>query len=211
MALLSLGPKSGMITQSDIDVMFDIERRVGMCKNIGLYGGASLTAAYGRFYRKPPWSVWRTLGYSTLASMVGLGASSMIAVRVLFKGINRLENKDRFNAAIRAMKEDRFQNPKGGTGTQPEEGTRWANIRAARGTAKHSTWDAIRERSMKSNMPPPNSTSPGASKTNAPSLPSSMNRDSNTEVSEREKFDALLDAERNFGQDQDAWKESRWP
>ena len=123
-----------MITQNDIDVMSDIERRVNLWKvryyghatqktllssldclqNIGLYGGAGVTAAYGRFYRKPPWSVWRTFGYSTLASMVGLGASSIISIRVLFRGLDRLENKDRFNAALRAMKEDRNQNSKTG-------------------------------------------------------------------------------------------------
>lgn len=243
-----------MITQNDIDVMSDIERRVNLYKNIGLYGGAGVTAAYGRFYRKPPWPVWRTFGYSTLASMVGLGASSIISIRVLFRGLNRLENKDRFNAAVRAMKEDRNQNsktgpyrpyqhqpaenddatvddssgaswagasdapvqapePKGSTSALPEEGSRWADIRTARGTAKQSTWDAIRERNMKANLPSPNGSTSGATSPGGPRL---SHTDSNTtgpngKTSEQEKFDVLLGAERNFGKEEDStWKESRW-
>ncbi len=78
--------------------------------------------------------------------MVGLGVSSIISVRVLFRGLNRLENKDRFNAAVRSMKEDRVQNSKAGPyrsyQQQPAAGNDDATVEDSIGTSWAGAPDA---------------------------------------------------------------------
>ncbi len=62
---------------------------------------------------------------------------------------------------------------------------------------------------MKANLPSPSSASPGDPRLDHTD---SKTGDSTGKMSEKEKFDALLDAERNLGKEQDStWKESRWP
>jgi hypothetical protein len=120
----------------------------------------------------------------------------------------------------------------------PQEGqpvaapnSRWADIRAANNTAKTSTWDRIREQRARADMPP--SSSPAQSAPANPffsgiPVPSSTPRrpaasvpnrkpgtgvegelESSGEVLDKDAFDALLEAERNFGMDQDKKQQAR--
>ena len=114
--------------------------------------------------------------------------------------------------------------------------SRWADIRAANNTAKTSTWDRIRDQRAKADNPPsspPSSTTqstPGNPFFNGipvpptptprqptPSAPVKKlgtgfegKLESGGEVLDKEAFDALLEAERNFGQDQEKKPQSRW-
>lgn len=112
--------------------------------------------------------------------------------------------------------------------------SRWADIRAANNSAKSSTWDRIRESQQKaeiearrggasssntgsapvSSQSASNSTSyPSQPPTRRPQPPNSQG-DNGVEVLDKEKFEALLNAERNFGLEQDrkngAGNQSRW-
>lgn len=105
--------------------------------------------------------------------------------------------------------------------------SRWADIRAANNTAKTSTWDRIREQQAKANMPPSSSPPSAVQPTPANPLfsgipvPSSTpskkpgagvegELESNGEVLDKDAFDALLEAERNFGMGQDKKQQTRW-
>lgn len=113
--------------------------------------------------------------------------------------------------------------------------SRWADIRAANNTAKTSTWDSIREQRAKADSPPspPQSSTTQSTPANpffsgipvpptpTPRKPTSSvpvklgtgvegKLESGGEVLDKDAFDALLEAERNFGQDQDKKPQSRW-
>jgi len=118
------------------------------------------------------------------------------------------------------------------------QNSRWADIRAANNTAKTSTWDRIREQRSKADSPSSSPSSPPSTTqsttanpffsgipvppTPTPRKPTSSapakklgagiegKLDSGGEAPDKEAFDALLEAERNFGQDQDKKPQSRW-
>lgn len=105
--------------------------------------------------------------------------------------------------------------------------SRWDDIRAVNKTSRNSTWDKIREVRQKSDMQ--NQNQDQDSDSNGSSAPSSMrptavsppfnpsypNRSSDSstgrstspesEDSEQEKFNALLEAERKYGHEQDGF------
>ncbi|KAF9515596.1 hypothetical protein BS47DRAFT_1484424 [Hydnum rufescens UP504] len=195
------------------------------------------TALYGRLYRKPPWPIWRTFGLSAVGGIAGLGISSVVALRILFKAPNKLENQERFKVAVKALREDATRRPgmrgppqrrspeplkesgddpvpgaswpdsqmttssPDNTGHQESERSKWDEIRKAQGVTNTSSWDRLREERQKADMKASSSNGPVPASPPGPGQQTVMS-DAEKEMTEQERFDALLETERKLGEEQ---------
>jgi len=96
--------ENGNITPNDIELLNALNTRATLYKRVGLYGGAAVATGYARYWRKPRWSIPRTFAFSTVGAMTGVGIAAFATVRSLFSTMHQLEDKERFDKALIAIR-----------------------------------------------------------------------------------------------------------
>ncbi|CAE6526865.1 unnamed protein product [Rhizoctonia solani] len=226
----------GNIVHSDI-VTFQNFRRRWDYSSIGLISGALVASVWGKFVRRPPLTPGRLFALSTFAAFTGASLGTGFQVRALVQTVNSLEDPPRFKRAVTEMTQElvakrqgAFKQAQGGrlersapqdgehtqlaagwdSGKSQQSGTpvapdatpntdRWAQLRAQKTTAHPTTWDTIRQSHERSKP---------EDKQDDNAIP-----ESDAEKDRRKaqaEFDALLQRERSFGQDNSRELKSRW-
>ncbi|KAF5341170.1 hypothetical protein D9611_006066 [Ephemerocybe angulata] len=251
--LLAPERDAGVLTQHDYDAALAFLPGMHRHYNtIGTVAGAS--AAYA--LKRPSWPPGRTVGFVAFGALAGRAFGSAIAVMSHYKFIEKIEEPERFSAAMenvqrrlgkavpkapgivmkpRGRGEEGVEGVEGGGFGGPAvdgEGggdafhppdprlippfpspstpaseapppspspstptTSWDRIRTANGhgTARPSSWDALRQTQAKAELqrrpPPPSSQSPQSDFSSDPRF---------REEDDQAKFDAMLERERNM-------------
>ncbi|CAE6338641.1 hypothetical protein AG1IA_04457 [Rhizoctonia solani AG-1 IA] len=230
--------EKGGITHSDI-VTFQSFRNRWDYSRVGLIGGALVTSIWGRFIRRPPLTAGRLFGLSSFAAFTGASLGTGLQVRALIQTVNSLEDPNRFKKAVAEMSQELLarrqaalkqtqgtrlgaNSPQDGEhtkladgwdtvnpqrlGAQPIPATtesttghdRWSQLRAQKTPAQPATWENIRQSQERSK----------SDEQNDHGIPESdVEKDRRKAQAE---FDALLERERSFGQDNARELKSRW-
>ncbi|KEP54247.1 putative transmembrane protein [Rhizoctonia solani 123E] len=229
----------GNIVHSDI-VTFQNFRKRWDYSSVGLISGALVASVWGKFIRRPPFTPGRLFALSTFAAFTGASLGTGFQVRALVQTVNSLEDPPRFKRAVGEMTQElvarrqaalkQVQSARIGTNA-PQDGEhtqlaagwdsgklqqsraqpapdapdatpnadRWAQLRAQKTPVQPTAWDTIRQ-------------------THERSKPDDKQDDNAIPESDAEKdrrraqaeFDALLERERGFGQDNAREPKSRW-
>ncbi|KAG8763739.1 hypothetical protein FRC11_013194 [Ceratobasidium sp. 423] len=229
----------GNITHSDIMTFQNFRKRWDY-SSVGLIGGAMVASVWGRFIRRPPLTAGRLFALSTFAAFTGASLGTGFQVRALVQTVNSLEDPNRFKRAVTEMTQElvarRQATLKQAYGTRAEVNTsqdgehtqladgwdvgkpqqstaqstpaapgsapgtdRWAQLRAQKTSAQPTAWDTIRQ-SHERNQPGDKQGDNGIPEGDA-------EKDRRKAQAE---FDALLERERSFGQDNARELKSRW-
>ncbi|KAG8964015.1 hypothetical protein FRC03_002299 [Tulasnella sp. 419] len=186
---------AGNITFQDISKFNDPQWQ--SFRNYPSYGfSAGAGAAGGYLYVRGIRAPSKIFGLLVAGGLTGFSLGSLQARRTLKKNLQSLDNPDRFSKAMGQIIREKMgkmgveipapppmRKRPGVPESDPQpRTTTWDAIRAARSTAQPTSWDTIRQSHEKQRM------------TQQPSK-STPSRQSD-EMTEQEKFDAMLDAER---------------
>ncbi|KAH7345220.1 hypothetical protein B0J17DRAFT_638863 [Rhizoctonia solani] len=231
--------EKGAITHSDI-VTFQKFRSRWDYSSVGLIGGALVASVWGKFLRRPPLTPGRLFGLSTFAAFTGASLGTGFQVRALVQTVNSLEDPPRFKRAVAEMTQElvarrqaalrqaqgarleaspsqdgehtkladgwdagKFQQSRAQPTLAVSDATpsadRWSQLRAQKTPAQPTTWDNIRQ-SHERSKPEDKQSDNGVPE-------SDVEKDRRKAQAE---FDALLERERGFGQDNTRELKSRW-
>ncbi|KAJ1311669.1 hypothetical protein OPQ81_010143 [Rhizoctonia solani] len=231
--------EKGNITHSDI-TSFQSFRKRWDYSSVGLISGALVASVWGKFIRRPPLTAGRLFALSTFSAFTGASIGTGLQVRALIQTVNSLEDPPRFKRAVAEMSQElvsrrraalnraqgprpevnapqdgehtrlangwdtgRLQQPRTQQAPATSDTTastdRWSQLRAQKTPAQPTAWDTIRQSHERS-------------------TPADKQDDSGIPESDAEKdrrkaqadFDALLERERSFGQDNSRELKSRW-